>query len=234
MLVGIGLTLSICEAKAAKPPPTTLKKALVEPFREFFQRKGVAGGLLVLAFMFLYKLGDSMATALSYPFYHDLGFGGTEIGLIAKNAALWSAIIGGFLAIPAMARMGINRSLWLFGVVQIVSILGFWLLSTVGNDPLLLALVISFEYLGVGLGTAAFTAYIARETSIAFAATQFALLTALTALPRTFANATVGMIVEAVGWSQFFILCTAVAIPGMLLLFKLAPWNGEPEPVPKD
>ena len=227
MLVGVGLTLAISEAEAAMPPPTTLQKALEEPFAEFFHRKGVRGGLLVLAFMFLYKLGDSMATALSYPFYYDLGFAGTEIGLIAKNAALWSAIIGGFLAIPVMARMGINRSLWLFGVVQIVSILGFWLLSEVGNDRLLLGLVISFEYLGVGLGTAAFTAYIARETSIEFAATQFALLTALTALPRTFANATVGAIVEVIGWSEFFILCTVVAIPGMLLLLKVAPWNAE-------
>jgi PAT family beta-lactamase induction signal transducer AmpG len=84
-----------------------------------------------------------------------------------------------------------------------------------------------FEYLGVGLGTAAFVAFMARETNPAFAATQFALFTALTAVPRTLANAVTGVIVESVGWTNFFLLCTILAIPGMLLLFKVAPWNGE-------
>ncbi|MDP4652122.1 MAG: AmpG family muropeptide MFS transporter, partial [Haliea sp.] len=89
----------------------------------------------------------------------------------------------------------------------------------------LLAVVISFEYLGVGLGTAAFTAFIARETSRTYAATQFALFTALAALPRTFANASTGVIVEAVGWQPFFLLCTVLAVPGMLLLLWVAPWR---------
>ena len=84
---------------------------------------------------------------------------------------------------------------------------------------------ISFEYLGVGLGTAAFTAFIARETSRVYAATQFALFTALAALPRTFANASTGWIVERIGWVDFFLLCAVLAIPGMLLLFWVAPWN---------
>jgi PAT family beta-lactamase induction signal transducer AmpG len=83
----------------------------------------------------------------------------------------------------------------------------------------------TFEYLGVGLGTAAFVAFIARTTNPAFAATQFALFTALTAVPRTLANAVTGVLVEQVGWTNFFFLCTAFAVPGMLLLFKVAPWN---------
>ena len=160
-----------------------------------------------------------------------MGFSKSEIGIIAKTAALWSAIAGGFIAIPIMARLGINKCLWLFGVVQIVSILGFWVLAQSGPDKTLLALVISFEYLGVGLGTAGFTAYIARETSIQFAATQFALLTAITALPRTFANALTGVIVDRIGWEQFFLLCTALAVPGMILLIKVAPWNTPEEKV---
>ena len=77
----------------------------------------------------------------------------------------------------------------------------------------------------MGLGTAAFVAFIARTTSPVFAATQFALFTALTAVPRTLANAITGLIVEQVGWTSFFLLCSVVAIPGMLLLFKVAPWN---------
>ncbi|MDB2410557.1 AmpG family muropeptide MFS transporter [Pseudomonadales bacterium] len=226
MLVGVTLTLSVKELTRPKGSPRTIREAAIDPFKEFISRRGLSSALTVLAFMLLYKLGDSMATALSYPFYYDLGFSKSEIGIIAKTAALWSAIAGGFIAIPIMARLGINKCLWLFGVVQIVSILGFWVLAQSGPDKTLLAVVISFEYLGVGLGTAGFTAYIARETSIQFAATQFALLTAITALPRTFANALTGVIVDRVGWEQFFLLCTLLAIPGMLLLIKVAPWNG--------
>ncbi|MGB1191341.1 MAG: AmpG family muropeptide MFS transporter [Pseudomonadales bacterium] len=226
MLVGVTLTLSVKELTRPQGTPRTIREAAIDPFKEFISRRGLSSALTVLAFMLLYKLGDSMATALSYPFYYDLGFSKSEIGLIAKTAALWSAIAGGFIAIPIMARLGINKCLWLFGVVQIVSILGFWVLAQSGPDKTLLAVVISFEYLGVGLGTAGFTAYIARETSIQFAATQFALLTAITALPRTFANALTGVIVDHVGWEQFFLLCTLLAIPGMLLLIKVAPWNG--------
>ena len=124
-----------------------------------------------------------------------------------------------------MLRMGINRALWLFGLVQVLSILGYAILAEAGAVKWLLAAVISFEYLGVGLGTAAFLAYIARETSKRFAATQFALFTALTALPRTFANASTGMIVESIGWTQFFLFCALIAIPGMILLLWVAPFN---------
>jgi PAT family beta-lactamase induction signal transducer AmpG len=106
-----------------------------------------------------------------------------------------------------------------------LSILGFAALAEIGHDRFALAVVIVFEYLGVGLGTAAFTAFIARATTPAYAATQFALFTALAAVPRTFANATTGIIVESVGWTNFYLLCTVVAVPGMLMLFKVAPWT---------
>jgi PAT family beta-lactamase induction signal transducer AmpG len=225
MFIGIALTLSVAEPKAHDFHPTTLRKAIVEPFKEFFNRQGIKQAFLILSFMLLYKLGDSMATALATPFYLDLGFSMTQIGLIAKHAALWPMIFGGILGGILMLKIGINRALWLFGLVQIVSILGFAVLARVGEGLWLLGLVISFEYLGVGLGTAAFVAFIARSTHPAFAATQLALFTALTAVPRTMASSVTGIIVEGVGWENFFYLCTALAIPGMLLLFKVAPWN---------
>ena len=227
MLIGILMTLSIAEPKADARHPTTLNQAIVDPFKEFFSRQGVQQACLILAFMLLYKLGDSMATALATPFYLDMGFSKTEIGLIAKHAALWPMIVGGILGGILMLKIGINRALWLFGLVQIVSILGFALLARVGEGLWLLGLVISFEYLGVGLGTAAFVAFMARSTHPAFAATQLALFTALTAVPRTVASSFTGIIVEGVGWESFFYICTALAIPGMLLLFKVAPWNEE-------
>ncbi|HDY82540.1 MAG TPA: AmpG family muropeptide MFS transporter, partial [Halieaceae bacterium] len=165
------------------------------------------------------------ATALATPFYLDMGFSKTQIGLVAKHAALWPAIFGGLLGGVVMIRLGINRALWIFGVVQVVSILGFAILASYGPVLWMLAAVISFEYLGVGMGTAAFTAFIARETSRTYAATQFALFTALAALPRTFANASTGIIVEQTGWVDFFLLCAVLAVPGMLLLVWVAPWR---------
>ena len=204
-----------------------MRDAVVEPFREFIGRKGIRSAALILVFLFLYKLGDNMATALQTPFFIDMGFSRTEIGSVAKFAALIAAIVGGLFGGVVMIKLGINRALWIFGVVQVVSILGFALLSVVGTNLWMLGAANGFEYLGVGLGTAAFVAFMARETNPAFAATQFALFTALTAVPRTLANAVTGVIVENVGWTNFFLLCTVLAIPGMLLLFKVAPWNGD-------
>ncbi len=225
MLVGIVLTFVIDEAITNPTPPKTMRQAIVEPFREFLDRKGLQTAALILAFLFLYKLGDSMATALQTPFFIDMGFSRTEIGSVAKFAALVASIFGGLFGGIVMIKLGINRALWIFGVVQVVSILGFALLSVVGNNLWMLGAANAFEYLGVGLGTAAFVAFIARTTNPSFAATQFALFTALAAVPRTLANAVTGVIVEQVGWTQFFLLCTVLAVPGMLLLFKVAPWN---------
>ncbi|MEE8426805.1 MAG: AmpG family muropeptide MFS transporter [Woeseiaceae bacterium] len=227
MSVGLILTIFIHEAIAEPSPPETLFKAVVEPIREFFQRKGVRTALLILAFMFLYKLGDSMATALSTAFYIDLGFSLSEIGTIAKFASLIAAIVGGLAGGLIMIKLGINRALWLFGVVQMVSIFGFALLAEVGANPWMLGFVVAFEYMGVGLGTAAFIAFIARTTNPVFAATQFALFTALTALPRTLFNSSAGVIVESIGYTSFFLFCAALAVPGMLLLFKVAPWSAD-------
>jgi PAT family beta-lactamase induction signal transducer AmpG len=225
MAVGLLLTLAIQEAISDPSPPKTLREAVVEPFREFIQRKGVGSALLILSFLFLYKLGDNMATALSTPFYLDVGFSLTQIGSVAKVASLIAVIVGGFAGGIMMLKLGINRALWSFGVVQVLSILGFAVLAEVGANLWVLGTVVALEYLGVGLGTAAFIAFIARTTNPVFAATQFALFTALTAVPRTLANAVTGVIVEQVGWTSFFLLCSVVAIPGMLLLFKVAPWN---------
>lgn len=150
-----------------------------------------------------------------------------------------------------MLKIGINRALWLFGAMQLVSILGFAALAEVGHVRWVLGVVIAFEYLGVGLGTAAFVAFIARATTPALAATQFALFTAITALPRTIASVLTGFLVEGgdphqlegvegllmgalmalglpeggLGWTRFFLLCTVLAVPGMLLLIWVAPWR---------
>jgi MFS transporter, PAT family, beta-lactamase induction signal transducer AmpG len=231
MLPGMVMTLLVREPHRAEPP-RTLREAVIEPFHEFITRRGWQSALLILAFLFFYKLGDSLCTSLATPFYLDMGFSKSQIGLIAKNAGLWPAVIGALLGGIWMLKIGINRALWLFGVVQVVSIFGFYWLAIQGTQIEVtslrltqLAFVIGLEAFGVGLGTAAFVAFIAHTTHPAYTATQFALFTSLAAVPRTFVNATAGWLAEQLGWGGFFLLCAALAIPGMLMLFKVAPWG---------
>jgi PAT family beta-lactamase induction signal transducer AmpG len=229
MLVGIITTLTIKEVSDDALAPRTLREAVIDPFVEFFSRDGIVAGLAILAFLFLYKLGDNMATALATPFYLDMGYSKTEIGTVAKFAGLWAVIAGATIGGLVMLKLSINRALWLFGFVQMFTILPFVWLSQAGHTLMGLFVVVSGEYLAVGLGSVALTAFMARETSKAFTATQFALFSSLIAVPRTFANASTGFIVEAVGWTQFFVICTIAAIPGMLLLLKVAPWTEKEE-----
>jgi len=225
MLPGIIMTLLIKEPLLKYGTPKTLKEAVIEPFKEFKNRKGIKGAFFILIFIFLYKIGDSMATALATPFYLDLGFSMTEIGVIAKNAGLWPGIIGGLAGGIWMIKLGINRALWIFGFMQMFATLSFAWLALSGDNNLILAITVGLEFFAAGLGTTAFIAYIAKTTHPKYTATQFALFTGLASVPRTFTNASTGYLVEFFGWYHFFIFCFLIAIPGMLLLFKIAPWN---------
>ncbi|WP_407672131.1 AmpG family muropeptide MFS transporter [Noviherbaspirillum soli] len=225
MLPGLLCTFVIAEPRVYGAPPKNMREAVVLPFREFIARGGWGNALAILGFIFLYKLGDSMATALATKFYIDLGFSMTQIGAVAKTTGFWASIAGGIIGGVWMVKLGINRALWIFGVVQAVAILGFAWLAYAGADLILLALVIGFEAFGVGLGTAAFVSYIATTTDPRYTATQYALFTSLAAVPRTFVNSAVGYIVAETGWFLFFILCFVLALPGMLMLPKIAPWN---------
>ena len=240
MLPGLILTLTVSEPDSSNRAPQTLRSAIVEPFREFIGRNGWSSALAVLAFIFFYKLGDSMATALSMPFYLDMGFSKAQIGLIAKNAGLWPNVIGGILGGLWMVYLGIPRALWIFGVLQALVILGFAWLVNAEHSLMNLAVIIGAEAFGVGLGTAAFVAFTASTTHPAYTATQFALFSSLAATPRTVVNAFTGFLVEGgdinlgssfhlhiagFGWERFFWFCFFAAIPGMILLLKVAPWN---------
>lgn len=225
-----GFCISLClKERSVVKAPRNLKSAVIEPWREFISRHGIASAALTILFVFLYKLGDSMCTALATPFYIDLGYDLTTIGIVAKNVGLWSTVLGGTVGGIWMIKLGINKALWIFGFCQMIAIVGFALIAKAGETEVpsiwYLAIVIGLEALGTGLGTAAFVSFIAAKTNPAYTATQFALLTSLSAVPRTFCNATTGFIVDAVGWVNFYYLCVALAVPGMLLLFKVAPWN---------
>ncbi|CAN0624160.1 MFS transporter, PAT family, beta-lactamase induction signal transducer AmpG [Burkholderia multivorans] len=227
MLPGILMTLVVREPSVQGAPPRNLRDAVVLPFREFIQRDGWRGALLVIAFIFLFKLGDTLATTLSTSFFLDIGFNKTQIGVIAKTTAFWASLAGGVIGGIWLVKIGIARGLWIFGVVQIVSTLGFAWLAKAGAQPILMAAVYGFETFATGLTLAAFTAYIASTTDPRYTATQFALFTSLASVPRTLASAASGFLVARIGWFDYFLVCAALGIPGMLLLFKVAPWGSD-------
>jgi MFS transporter, PAT family, beta-lactamase induction signal transducer AmpG len=232
MLVGVVASVLAPSVEGRVQPPRSLRDAIIGPFREFFSRRDLSSPLLVLAFMLLYKLGDGMASALLTPFYLDLGFSMTQVGSVAKVVGLWASVAGSLIGGVVITRIGINRALWIFGLLQMAAILGFVVLARVGPSVGMLGVVVAFEYIGVGLGTSAFVAFLARATDKRFTATQFALFSSLVALSRTVASALTGFLVELVGYQWFFVLCVLLGVPGMLLLLKVAPWSEPTAPPP--
>lgn len=224
MLPGLLTTLLTPEPETPAGTPRTMREAVVDPLVEYFSRKDA---LWILAFVLLYKVGDTMASAMTTPFYLDIGFSKSEIGAVVKLFGFWATIAGGLAGGLMMLRLGINRSLWVFGFLQAASTAGFALLANIGYSVAWLSAVIAFENLSSGMGTAAYAAFMASITNKKFTATQYALLTSLMGVPRVLASAPTGFLAKNIGWETFFISCTLVAIPGMLLLLKFAPWNSK-------
>jgi len=222
MLIGVLATLLTPEPVTGIKAPGTLKSAVIDPFIEYFKRDGA---LWILAFVLLYKIGDSMASGITTPFYLEIGFTKTEIGSVVKIFGMWAIIAGAFIGGTLMVRIGINRSLWIFGFLQAASTACFAILAQVGTSITALSAVIAFENLSSGMGSAAQLAFMASITDKRFTATQYALLSSLAAFPRVIASAPTGYLAKHMGWEAFFISCALIAIPGMLLLIKFAPWN---------
>ncbi len=222
MLPGIVTTILSPEPETPAGTPKTMQEAVVLPMKEYFSRNGA---WWILAFIFLYKIGDTMASAMTTPFYLDIGFSKTEIGTVVKLFGFWATIAGSLVGGIMMLRLGINRSLWIFGVLQAVSTAGFAVLATIVHNIVALSGVIAFENLSGGMGTAAYVAFMASITNKKFTATQYALLSSLMGIPRVLASAPTGFFAKHMGWVSFFVMCTLIAIPGMLLLLRVAPWH---------
>jgi MFS transporter, PAT family, beta-lactamase induction signal transducer AmpG len=222
MLPGLVTTLLAREPEITHGTPGSLRAAVFDPMVEYFSRQGATW---ILAFILFYKIGDTMAGAMTTPFYLDIGFSKTEIGTVVKLFGFWATIAGALIGGVLMLRLGINRSLWVFGFLQAISTACFAVLARIGHSVAVLSGVIAFENLSSGMGTAAYAAFMASITNKKFTATQYALLTSLMGIPRVVASAPTGFLAKNVGWEGFFIACTVIAVPGMLLLFKVAPWN---------
>ena len=222
MLPCVLTTILAPEPENISKTPETIKKAIINPFLEYFRRDNA---ILMLSFIVLYKIGDTMAGAITIPFYLDIGFSKTEIGAVVKIFGTWAIIAGALAGGVLMLHTGINRCLWLFGFLQALSTGCFAILAQIGHNIIALTSVITFENLSSGMGTAAFVAFMASITNKKFTATQYALLTSLIGVPRALASSVTGLMAKHIGWENFFITCALAAIPGMLLLFKSAPWN---------
>ncbi len=225
MGVGIITTLWTTEPPVGEGQPRNLREAVIDPFVEYFRRPGA---LWVLVFVVAYKVGDQMAAAMTTPFYLDIGFTKTEIGTVVKIFGFWATIAGAGLGGAVMLRLGINRSLLAFGLLQAVSTAGFALLSLIGPSVIALGGVIAFENLSAGMGTAAYMGFMASLTDKRFTATQYALLTSFMGFSRDVITSPTGFMAKSMGWLGFFILCTLLALPGLVMLLKFSSWQKQP------
>jgi PAT family beta-lactamase induction signal transducer AmpG len=212
-------------------PPRTLLEAVVQPFQEFFKRLGLVRGFLSLGFIILYKLGDALVNNMVTPFLLKIGFTQTDIGAIQGGMGLFATIVGVLAGGALLSRLGINRSLWVFGGLQALSNFAYFILAQLGPDYPFMVLAINIENFCAGLGTAAFVAFLMSLCNRRFSATQFALLSSLMAISRDILVAPAGEIAKVTGWSWFFLLTIIAGLPGLFLLPWFAPWHPQPFPL---
>lgn len=225
MLIGVVATFLAPEPKYAQRPPASLADAIVLPFGEFFGRSGPKLAALILGFIVLYKLGDAMLNLMATPFLLHAGFTQTDIGAVQGGLGLVATIVGVLAGGAGLARLGLNRSLWIFGILQSAVNIAYYFLSLhPGNYSLMVTAVVAENFFQ-GMGTAALVSFMMALSSPRFSATQYALLSSFYAFGRDQLAAPSGAIAEATGWPTFFLLTILAAVPGILLLPFFAPWN---------
>jgi PAT family beta-lactamase induction signal transducer AmpG len=227
MLVGIIASLLAPEPPVREAPPKTLTEAIVLPFRDFFARVGPGLGIAVLIFIVLFKYSDALAGSMTTPFLLKTGFTQAEVGVVFGGAGLLATIAGSIVAGGSIARLGLNKSLWLFAVFQALSNLTYYGLAMAGRNHAFMVFAIVVENFGVGMVASGLVAYIMSMCNRRFSATQFALLSSLVAASRDILVAPGGKIAEAMGWPTFFLITVAAGLPCILLLPFIAPWKAE-------
>ena len=225
MLIGLVSTFFAPEPTKPIHAPETLADAVILPFIDFFQSHGVSLGVLSLLFITLYKFGDALLNSMSTPFLLQTGFSQTDLGVIRGGMGILATLVGTLVGGSLMTKLGIYKSLWIFGALQCLSNLGYLALSLTGQNYQLLVLSINLENFCGGMGTAAYVAYLMSLCNPSFTATQYAVLSSLMAVSRDIFTAPSGKVVELTGWTNFMIISIVAAIPGLLLLPLVAPWG---------
>ena len=221
MAVGMLATFFGPEPEEVVRPPQSLKEAVSGPLTEFFERPAAWG---FLALIILYKIGDAFAGSLTTAFLiRGPGFSIGEVGAINKGLGLVATIVGALYGGIMLARLGLYRSLMIFGILQAVSNLSFMVLAYFGKVYSMMVIAVAFENLAGGMGTAAFVAFLMALCDQRYTATQFALLSALASLGRIFVGPPSGYLSHEVGWVIFFFITFLAALPGLFLLLKMRP-----------
>lgn len=215
------LTWKSPEPEEQTTAPRTLREAVWHPFLGFLARHRA---LEILAFVLLYKFADQLAQALTRPFLIDMGYSADHRGIALATVGMVATIVGAFAGGWVTTLVGLGHSLWIFGLLQVFSNIGYFLLARAGgpNLPLMYAAT-SFELLTSGLGTGAFSVLLLRMTQKRFSATQYALFSSLFALPRLLAGPISGFVVDAIGWSTFYLITMIFGIPGLVMLARFVP-----------
>ncbi len=225
-LLGMAGTWLAMNTDAVARAPRSLQEAIAGPLEDLLQRKGIG---YLLAFAVFYKLGDWLAESMTMPFLlRGMGFTKMQIGTVQKTTAMVAIILGGLIGGWMLTRMSLRKALWICGFVQAGSILGFWAISLLGRHLPLLVAANTLENLAYGMGGSAFAALLMGSCNRTYTGTQYALFSALMALPRTLFAGFTGFLAARVGWTLYFPLCAAAAIPGLLLLLHYDRW-GLPE-----
>jgi len=225
-VLGMAGTWLAPNTDAVAVAPRSLREAITGPLKDLLQRKGIG---YLLAFAVFYKLGDWLAESMTIPFLlRGMGFTKMQIGTVQKTTAMVAIILGGLIGGWMLTRMSLRKALWICGFVQAGSILGFWAISLLGRHLPLLVAANSLENLAYGMGGSAFAALLMGSCNLKYTGTQYALFSALMALPRTLFAGGTGFLADRVGWTLYFPLCAAAAIPGLLLLLLWERW-GLPE-----
>lgn len=220
MVVAVVVTLAGREPAVDVVPPKSLEAAVFAPLREFFSRPGAWTLLLLIV---LYKLGDAFAGSLTTAFLlRGAGFSLSDVGYVNKGMGLAATIVGAIFGGALMIKLGLYRALFAFGVLQAVSNLAFMWLAASGKSYPLMMLAIGFENLSGGMGTAAFVALLMALCDHRFTATQYALLSALSAFGRVYVGPAAGYATDpaylGMSWPTFFFWTFVMALPGLLLL----------------
>jgi MFS transporter, PAT family, beta-lactamase induction signal transducer AmpG len=226
-LVGVGMFAFLIapEPEVAETPRREnfqdwILRSVVAPFTDFIERRGWAV-IVILLFVLCYKVGEAISGTMATPFYVDLGFTGVEIAAVSKVFGIIATLVGTLAGGLVVARFGIMRALLLGGILQALGILLFAVLAVKGHDMFWLTVAIGGDNFVSGLGSAAFVAYLSALCSPAFTATQYALLTSFMAVGRTLLSSGSGWLSQQLGWTDFFIVSTGLAIPGLVLLIWL-------------
>ncbi len=216
------VTVAAPEPEALPQPPRTLKEAVWEPFLGLLaQHRAIE----ILGFVVLFKLSDNMTQSLIGPFLIETGFSSWDVGVGAGTVGALAIVVGTFVGGVMTQNRGLGPALWISGVLQLVSNLGYAVVAQVGpHRPALYAATLA-EYVTSGMGNGAFGVLLLRLTQKRFSATQFALLTSLFSLPRILAGPPVGLLADALGWRNFFVLTLAFGFPGLAMLHRFAPWG---------